>query len=1035
MTFPSPFERGSEWRQWDLHVHTPASFHWKGAKFNADPNSAHNRDLVDQMIAALNAAQPAVFALMDYWTFDGWFALQRRLKENDSPKLNKTVFPGIELRLMAPMNIPGKRLNVHVLFADHIPEQTLHDFKSMLRIAETDSTLSNAALIKLARTTSEDNLVHKGFKKLEMANEAAALHAGCSLAELTAESYKAAIAHVKDGLAIGFMPFDTSDGLNEVKWQEHYAFFISLFNSSPIFESRNLELRDCFINEQTEKNKDFLKKFQNRLGNVPRLVVSGSDAHCFVGIKDDNNKRGYGDFPSGKVTWIKADPTFLGLQQAIMEPAKRSFIGDRPPKYAETQANKTNYIDRVDITKHVTGAPGVWLDGASVSFNADLVAIIGNKGSGKSALADVLALLGNSRQKLHFSFLKKDRFRGKTGEPAKNFTGKLTWTDGKSESRLLSEDPAADKVEMVRYIPQGHFEDLCNAHVSGSSNAFEQELRSVIFSHTSNQIRLGAHNFDQLIEQQENGFRIQMNDFRKDLHRINSETIFVEEQLQPNVKSSVQELLAAKNHQIAEHNKIRPSLGPKPANALTPDQQAATTRLEEIAGDLKILENDAALGGISSLALAAQHRAIQNVRERLKVLERAHQQFSADAGKDLTLLGIAAEAVVTFSVKVDALQAIADAIPSQQLTLNMNGEIAAAQKIKFEAERQALNAKLNGPQFQYQQELTALETWTQKLAELIGTASTPEAQLGLIEQINQLDELPKQLAKYEEERAKLTVDIFDVLEAQRSAREILFKPVQDLIQGDELIRDEYKLQFLASLNGSADSIAATLFDLIKQTHGEFRGVEEGLNFIRGLADNFELGNRDGILGFVKALHKKVQEAASAAGKNTVGIASIMKKDKATVDVYDLLFGLSFLEPRYSLVFQETRIEQLSPGQRGALLLIFYLLVDKGRNPIILDQPEENLDNETVFNLLVPVLTKAKKFRQIIMVTHNPNLAVVCDAEQLIWSSFDRKNGSKISYLSGAIENPMINGHVVDVLEGTMPAFNNRGSKYHASLRE
>ena len=112
------------------------------------------------------------------------------------------------------------------------------------------------------------------------------------------------------------------------------------------------------------------------------------------------------------------------------------------------------------------------------------------------------------------------------------------------------------------------------------------------------------------------------------------------------------------------------------------------------------------------------------------------------------------------------------------------------------------------------------------------------------------------------------------------------------------------------------------------------------------------------------------------------------------------------------------------------MLIFYLLVDKGRNPIILDQPEENLDNETVYDLLVPVLTKAKKLRQIIMVTHNPNLAVVCHAEQLIWSTFDRKNESKISYLSGAIENPAINGHVVDVLEGTMPAFNNRGNKYH-----
>jgi len=81
------------------------------------------------------------------------------------------------------------------------------------------------------------------------------------------------------------------------------------------------------------------------------------------------------------------------------------------------------------------------------------------------------------------------------------------------------------------------------------------------------------------------------------------------------------------------------------------------------------------------------------------------------------------------------------------------------------------------------------------------------------------------------------------------------------------------------------------------------------------------------------------------------------------------------------------------------------------------------------SLLVPVLTEAKKKRQIIMVTHNPNLAVVCDAEQVIYSSFDRKGNSTISYTAGAIESSPINLHVVNVLEGTKPAFDNRRVKY------
>ena len=102
-------------------------------------------------------------------------------------------------------------------------------------------------------------------------------------------------------------------------------------------------------------------------------------------------------------------------------------------------------------------------------------------------------------------------------------------------------------------------------------------------------------------------------------------------------------------------------------------------------------------------------------------------------------------------------------------------------------------------------------------------------------------------------------------------------------------------------------------------------------------------------------------------------------------------------------------------------------------PIILDQPEENLDNETIVSLLVPVLCEAKKIRQIIMVTHNPNLAVVCDAEQIIHCDFNRKNNSTISYTSGAIESSIINQKVVNVLEGTMPAFSNREQKYNKEI--
>ena len=1021
------YERGSEWRQWDLHIHTPASFHWTGQRFDPDPHSEKNRVLVDEMIAALNKAEPAVFALMDYWTFDGWFALKCRLAEPNAPALHKTVFPGIELRIMAPMK---GRLNAHVIFDDNIDDQTLIDFKAKLQIEVTNRSLSDAALRLTARNASAEILQHHGCKKEEViADDFKAYIAGCKIAELSRDSYKAAIQSVPNGRAICLMPYDTNDGIKEINWKEHYSFFLGLVQTATIFESRTLDLRDAFVGIKTSATEKYIGSMQEALGHVPRLVVSGSDAHQFVGVQGDNNRRGYGDYPSNKKTWIKADPTFRGLQQAIMEPAKRSFIGERPEKLSEIVENKAFFIDRLKINK-IDGAPvvGSWLHGTDIPLNPDLVAIIGNKGSGKSALADVIALLGNSKQKLHFSFLIKDRFKGKSGDPAKNFIGCLTWVDKKEEERNLNDNSPEEKIEKVRYIPQGHFESLCNAHVTGKSDAFEKELRAVIFSHAGEEIRLGALDFDQLIDQQESNFRDQLNEYRKDLKRINQDIATSEDQLQPEIRIALNELLQAKKEQIEEHNKIKPDLPIKPSEQFSLEQQAVASELEKIAANIKTLEGAAQSDSATAANIAGKLKSAHNIRERIKLLERSYTQFIAEISNDLTNLGIVSTDLVNLSIELTPLNNIVTSTELQQQDLKAKLLSDTAKKTLLQATQTGLNTKLAEPQLVYQQALLAFQMWEHKLAELVGTPDAPDTLEGLSTRLGQLDALPQGLKKHREHRQQLTADIFEILNEQRKSRADLFRPVQNLIQSNSLIREEYKLQFQATLVSSPDAIASSLFSLIKQNIGEFRGEDESFSTIRRLVDESDFGVEADVLNFAKELHSKIANAANGGKKE--GISPILRKDVTAASVYDLIFGLSFLEPRYTLLFQDAQIEQLSPGQRGALLLIFYLLVDKGRTPIILDQPEENLDNETVVSLLVPVLTEAKKRRQIIMVTHNPNLAVVCDAEQVIWSTFERKNDSKISYFSGAIENPTINKQVVNVLEGTMPAFSNRRNKYH-----
>lgn len=1020
--------RGSLWRQWDLHVHTPASFHWGGQKFEGDLSSDKNKQLIDEMIEAINKAQPAVFAFMDYWTFDGWFALQKRLKEQGAPTLKKTIFPGIELRLAAPMK---GRLNAHVLFSNEISEQALLDFKSALRIELISRPLSNQALIDLAKQAGVDKLKKHGFVKAEIdADDEKALLAGAVIAEINPDSYRDAIAKVPNGHAIGFMPFDTNDGLSEVKWDDHYAYAMNLFQNSPIFETRNSDLHAAFAGQQTQGNSKYFDNFQAGLNNVPRLAVSGSDAHCFVGVPGDNNKRGYGDFPSGKKTWIKADPSFNGLKQAILEPAKRSFIGEKPPKLIEVESNKTYYIDSIEVAKTGTKSDiGLWLDGCDIPLNPDLVAIIGNKGSGKSALADVIAALGNSRQSKHFSFLKRDRFFGKSGEPARHFTGTLTWLDESTEARSLNELPSEERAELVRYIPQHYFEELCNEHVSGKSNAFEKELRSVIFSHTSEDMRLGALDFDQLTEQQEQSLRNRLNEYRKELASTNASVVRIEEQLQPIELKKLTDLLLVKTKQIEEHVKLKPEEVAPPSDALEPEQKQAAEDLAETSQKIETAKKRMHDIAVESTDLAKQQKAITNIREQLRLFQRSFEQAQQNVSDDLSLIGFKWIDLATVDIKTGLLDEKSAIFTQKQVQLKSESETLSDDLKAYADMQQGFANKLNARQQQFEGYQHQLLEWDQKLADLIGAPSDPETKVGLETRIEQIKVLPLQLEELEVKRLQLSSEIFESLDAQRKAREDLFKPVQSLIQKNTLIREDYRLQFQATLAASAEAISDQLFSLIKQTWGEFRGQDEALLTIRKLFDSHDLNTKDGVLAFIAALHEKVSQAANSSGTE-VGILNLVKKGQSATAVYDLIFGLNFLEPRYSLLFQDTHIEQLSPGQRGALLLIFYLLVDKGKIPMILDQPEENLDNETVFRLLVPVLAEAKKQRQIIMVTHNPNLAVVCDAEQIIYARFDRAANCTISYESGALENPSLNGVVVTVLEGTKPAFNNRSGKYH-----
>ena len=206
------------------------------------------------------------------------------------------------------------------------------------------------------------------------------------------------------------------------------------------------------------------------------------------------------------------------------------------------------------------------------------------------------------------------------------------------------------------------------------------------------------------------------------------------------------------------------------------------------------------------------------------------------------------------------------------------------------------------------------------------------------------------------------------------------------------------------------------------------GVDEGRDRVEGLLLPVNWEDPKSAREFLAAIDTALHQDQRTKQPGSVQLKDQLKGKKAE-EMFDLVYGLEYIRPRYILRWEGKVLSMLSPGERGTLLLVFYLLIEKGDMPLIIDQPEGNLDNHTVAKVPVECIKQARKRRQVFIVTHNPNLAVVCDADQVIHASMDKTNGNAITYTTGALENPALSQYITDVLEGTRWAFSVRDAKY------
>ena len=172
------------------------------------------------------------------------------------------------------------------------------------------------------------------------------------------------------------------------------------------------------------------------------------------------------------------------------------------------------------------------------------------------------------------------------------------------------------------------------------------------------------------------------------------------------------------------------------------------------------------------------------------------------------------------------------------------------------------------------------------------------------------------------------------------------------------------------------------------------------------------------------------------------------KDVDEKSVVVELLSTCWFDMNYDIVYQNDRLSQMSPGKRSFVILQLLLEFSNKKCPILIDQPEDNLDNRAIFKDLVTYLRTKKKERQIILVTHNPNVVVGADAEQVIVANQhgnDSANADNVRFAYASesleaswgktsttgpiLESQGIREHVCEILEGGEEAFKKRESKY------
>lgn len=1000
---------GSEWNKWDLHVHTPASVVQHYGDSNRDSTWEEYISALEQLPREIKA-----IGINDYFFIDGYRRVKKAKDEGRLANL-ELILPVVELRIASFAGHKKlSKINFHVIFSDELSPDMIESY--FLNGLAVDYELDDGKPWR-GRVSSKDMLQELGQ----------------AIIDATPQSKKGAQSPISVGFANAAFSLDkVREIIGETRFQGKILTAIGITEWDDMrFDSAAAIKRDI-INKVdfvfvASPSIDSYSRRKNQLSEngVHTRLLDCSDAHHYA-TSSETMRLG------NVFSWLKADLTFQGLCRVVHcfdDRVDVKAISDAPEKLKRVQENRTKYIRSVEIRKNPESRlEEKWFD-CELPLNSGLVAVIGNQGNGKSALTDIIALCGNTKT-IGFSFLTKEKFRDGLNK-AKEFTATLHWIDDtKSPPKRLDEDVNHEEVERIRYVPQGFFDLVTNETVVKKGGRFYAELEKAVFSHISDSDRLGCADFDDLIKLKTNRVEQSLESLRQELRDLNIKIIEIEQSCSSEMINRIRNEIATKKQEIKAHEVTRPAPVSQPAKSSQTTQEIDQLREQE-------QQLNEEIGRIrQEIKVGKQSREFLNQKkEGIIEKERQIKEFLDNLQRELNGREIDLKVTEVMSVSVDIS-------PFETLTSELDLTIAENEKkvvadegslvlelkriIALRREREKTLEESNQA---YQAYRDAEFAWQSRLTELQGNQASVGSLKWLEQEYAKVTETkPKELQELLNLRRKKAGEIYQRLRQISAIFQELTKPAQDHIESEELTREKYKMRFAIDLveRGLGDK----LFSIIKQSGNHtFTGRPDGQDRLSALIEGYDFESSDNAVKFAETLLDQLVRDHRHDSPRPVNLSNILRAGKSVQDVYDLLYGFEYLTTEYSITLNNKPLKQLSPGERGILLLVFYLVIDKGDIPLIIDQPEGNLNNQSIFKNLVPVFKEAKNRRQIIVVTHNPNLAVVCDAEQIIHAKIDFDDGNRAYFDSGSLENPYFTELSLDVLEGTPPAFLARTQTY------